>query len=138
MYKNIIEWDESRHGVSVDEFDEHHKKLISLINKLYHAMRNRTAKEEIESVLDSLIEYTEYHFSAEEDTLKILGCPQYDEQVDAHKALLDKVYSLKKDYENGKILITLETMDFLKHWVEDHIMGLDTKYSTCVCSKIKK
>jgi hemerythrin len=38
------------------------------------------------------------------------------------------VLDIQKQYQDGKINITMETMKFLEDWVAKHIMGTDKKY----------
>ena len=60
---------EDKYKVGVKEFDEQHKKLIELINKLYDAMKQGHGKDVLKSIVNDLFEYTKYHFETEEKIL---------------------------------------------------------------------
>ena len=57
----------------------------------------------------------------------------------AHKIVHDKltkqVIEQQQDIKNGKALITMEVMSFLKNWLIDHIQNTDKKYSAFLISK---
>jgi hemerythrin len=61
----LIEW-EDIYSVGIEEFDNDHKKLIELINRLHQAMLDKKAKEVLGEIINELVDYTIYHFNKEE------------------------------------------------------------------------
>jgi len=53
----FMEWTEEM-DVGISEFNNHHKKLIELINRLFNAMSENKTKEVLEQIFLELIEYT--------------------------------------------------------------------------------
>ena len=49
--------------------------------------------------------------------------------------MTQKVLDIQKQYHQGKVNITLDTMKFLEDWVTKHIMGTDKKYGPFLNSK---
>ncbi|MHA1135013.1 MAG: bacteriohemerythrin [Candidatus Thorarchaeota archaeon] len=63
-----MECDESL-SVGIELIDEQHKMLIERTNTISEAVENTRGLEKIMQTLDFMIEYTEFHFSAEEKVM---------------------------------------------------------------------
>ncbi len=124
----IIKW-EDKMSVKVKEIDEQHKKLVNMINELHEAMLERKSKEALGKIIDGLIEYTDIHFKTEEKYFDKFGYPEADAHKKEHRDFVKKVVDFKKGYDEGKLLLSLDVMNFLKDWLVNHIMGSDQKYS---------
>jgi hemerythrin-like metal-binding protein len=99
-----------------------------MMNALHDAMSKGQGREIIGRLLKELTEYTVFHFKAEEDAMtaaKFAGLAAHREQ---HRALTAKVLELRTKVDAGKTTITLEVMNFLKSWLNDHIRGTDQMY----------
>ena len=123
----VFEWNES-YSVKVGILDAQHKKLFQIVQELQDAMKAGHGKDKASDVLRRLIEYTVYHFSAEEKLMENHAYPTLAEHRAEHKALTDKVIQFKKDYEAGNGSI-LPLMTFLQDWLKHHILTVDQKYS---------
>ncbi len=122
-----IDWNDDL-SVLVKSFDEQHKKLISLINKLYDAMKERKGREILGEILNELIEYTKFHFKSEEDLMLKYNYPAYNEHLEEHSKLTKEVLLFKEKYEKRDIFISSEVLLFLKDWLTHHILETDKKY----------
>lgn len=49
--------------------------------------------------------------------------------------MTQKVAGIYRDYQDGKATITFEVMNFLKSWVDKHIMGTDKLYGAFLNGK---
>ncbi len=125
----FFEWD-NKYSVSVNSMDQHHKKLFDLINKLHEAMFVGQGKTVLESVLKELIDYTVYHFKAEEDLMIAANYPGFSEQKAQHDSFVTKMNGFKRDFESGNPTLTIPLMTTLRDWLVNHIMVVDKKYST--------
>lgn len=130
----IMKWDESM-SVGVFIFDQQHKKLIGLINQLHDAMVVGKGKEVLGEVLTELIRYTEYHFKAEEKLFEQYAFPDVHKHTQEHAELTTKAKDLKNAFDSGKTMMSLETMNFLKNWLNNHIMKSDKLYGPFLNSK---
>lgn len=130
----LINWNENL-SVKIKSIDDQHKKLITMLNNLHDAMREGKGKEKIGPVLDELVSYTKYHFSYEEDLLKKAGYMELSAHKREHTALTDRVTELQTKFKSGNVAITIETMTFLKDWLNGHILGTDRRYSDFLISK---
>ena len=133
----FFEWDDS-YSVGVAVIDEQHKRLIALINDLYEAMKQgdsqntwSSAAEELDamaSVLDELVDYTSYHFSTEERYMREHAYPEYAGHKQAHGRFVERTQALKRDFDEGKAIRSMEIIEFLRDWWKEHILGVDKNY----------
>ncbi|CAG1000592.1 Bacteriohemerythrin [Methylophilaceae bacterium] len=124
----LFEW-KSEFSVSVTKFDDHHKKLINLINELHEAMLKGKQHSVIGKILNALADYTKYHFAEEEKLMVAYKYPGLVEHRAQHDAFVEKVADCIKKYEEGKLAISLEVMNFLRDWLKGHILSTDKKYT---------
>jgi len=129
-----MKWDQNM-SVGVRALDLHHQKLIDLINQLHDAMSVGKGKDALAKILRELIKYTEYHFNAEEKLFGQHAYPQAQAHIKEHADLTQKVIELSQAYDSGKTMISLETMNFLKDWLNNHIMKIDRMYGPFLNSK---
>lgn len=124
----LFEWDQSEYGVGVEEFDRHHERLVELINELHDAMKSGEGNDHLVSILDELRDYTEYHFSAEEEVMAEEGYYGLEEQEVQHEKFVDRIGEFRRGLEDGKITLTMDVMNFLKEWLSEHIQVTDDEY----------
>ena len=124
----LIEWKES-YSVNVTEIDNEHKKLIELINNLHEAMMSGKSKEVMGKILDELIQYTLYHFATEEKFFDKYNYPESEIHKKQHADLVEQVAALQKKFKGGERVLTIDVLNFLKDWLNDHIIGSDIKYA---------
>ena len=114
-------------STGIIEQDNQHKRLIDLINQLNDAMKAGKGNEVLGKVLSELVNYTVTHFGYEE---KLMAQYKY-EDTPAHKAehakFVQTAGDLKKKFESGNAVITVEIMNFLRDWLTNHIMKTDKK-----------
>lgn len=131
---SIVQWNNSLYSVGNDEFDAHHKKLLEFINELHHAMMAGAGKQKLEEILNELMDYTNYHFQAEEAAMIDADYPDLLEHKKQHQELIDQLNNLIADFKNNRLEVTIETSKFLKEWLFKHIQGTDKKYASYIKS----
>jgi len=124
----IVEWSDDL-SVNVRTIDEHHMKLLDLINELYAAMRQRKSIDVIADFTNDLLEYTKYHFGYEEKIFDKHGYPETKEHKKLHGIFIQKIADFKNDLDGGKLTASTELIRFLKDWLIKHIMVVDAKYT---------
>jgi hemerythrin len=130
----LIQWDE-KYSVQVEEMNRQHKKLIDLINELYDAMGKGKGKEVLGKIITELLNYTVYHFTAEEKLFNQFNYPEIVAQKAMHKLFIDKVNDFKNQFESGRLSLSIEITDFLSEWLKKHIMIEDKKYGSFINAK---
>jgi hemerythrin len=124
----LIKWDDSL-SVNVAKIDQQHQKLVLMINELHDAMKQGKGKEVLGKIVNGLISYTATHFKTEEDYFNQFGYPETDSHKKEHIAFVQKVSEFKDGFEKGKLSLSIEVMNFLSDWLQNHIKGTDKKYS---------
>lgn len=124
----LIRWDD-RLALNVSEIDRQHQKLVELMNDLDAAMRLGRGNEVVGRILDGLINYTQYHFDAEEALLEEHGYPGTPTHKHEHGAFVRKMADFKVDYAAGQASLSIGVMTFLSDWLRNHIMGTDREYA---------
>ncbi|EAT16532.1 bacteriohemerythrin [Desulfuromonas acetoxidans] len=112
----------------VDQFDEHHKHLVDLLNETYEKFVNKTVDLSLEKLFDELIDYATYHFSAEEYWMQAKQYPGYEEHKKEHAYFTKRVVEMHRDFVAGNTSLGLEVLTFIKNWVANHILNSDAEY----------
>jgi hemerythrin-like metal-binding protein len=124
----LIEWDDS-YSVNVAEIDRQHRHLIALYNKLHEAMSRGKGNDVLELVFDELVEYTETHFKDEESYFHAIDYPDTQRHIMEHHAFVNRLAELQDKYHSGKAFLSVETLAFIRDWLNRHIKGTDKQYT---------
>ena len=124
----MVTWNDSL-SVKVAEIDLQHKKLVSMINELYDAMKIGKGKEVTGKILNGLISYTTTHFQQEEKYFDKFCYPDKVNHKKEHLDFVKKVSEFKNDFESGKVTLTIDVMNYLSDWLFKHIKVTDKNYS---------
>jgi len=125
----FIEWNE-KYSVHIEEIDGQHKKLFSIINSLHDAMKAGKGIEVIGNLLGELVDYTYYHFAAEEKYFRLCNYPHFDVHKSEHDLMRNLVADLKVRFDANAQAIIIEVMELLRDWLSDHVLGSDQKYGS--------
>jgi len=115
--------------------DEQHKKLIDLINTMYHVMRNEEGPAIIDTVLVEMSNYASNHLQAEEALLQKNGYAEFENHLALHKEYLKKMEELTEDWEKDKSTGAKNIYSFLRQWWLGHIVEEDRKYGPFLTEK---
>ncbi len=131
----LIEWT-AELSVGIDSIDEQHKKLVNMINALNDAMLTGSSNELLGKIFTGLANYTQKHFTYEENMFAEYGYTGSKEHKRQHTELIAQVVTLKgKFVDNPQGTINADLMQFLKRWLTNHIMRTDKDYSEFLLSK---
>ena len=130
----LFEWKDS-YSVGLDSIDKQHKMLVDSLNELHEAMLNGEANDVIAGILKGLSDYIGIHFSYEESLMKKHTYMGYEEHKQIHNEFVEKVNKFNQDFTKGKLMLSLEVMNFLKNWLKNHIMGKDKEYGPFLASR---
>lgn len=121
---SFILWNDS-YSVGVTLIDTQHKKLIKIINELNDAMGSGKGKEILSKVLFELINYVNTHFKTEEEYMVKYSYDEYEQHRYEHEKLTDEVKRFYQDFNAGKVVLSIQIMNFLRNWLMDHILIKD-------------
>ena len=131
---SIIEW-QPEFELKVDEFDEHHKHLFDLLNAGYDEFVSNNGKTKVAEILDELIDYATYHFSAEEYWMMKHHFPGIEDHKEQHAYFTKRVVEMHRDLGQGNDPPLLEVITFIKNWIASHILITDAEYGRYVATK---
>lgn len=123
----------------INEFDNQHKRLFDLGNHLYSLVRNQANEDNYDDImqtLQDLQEYTIYHFQSEEKLMEKYKYPKLLSHKIEHESFIRELQELlKKDVDDNQVKISLEIIQFIANWIENHILKSDSQYGDFLKSK---
>jgi hemerythrin len=122
-----LQWTESLR-VGVADVDAQHRTLVELVIELHTAMLEGRGKDLLGSTIDALIDYTVKHFSTEEAYFDAYQYPSATAHRLQHQDFVAKVEDFRKGFEQDRLMLSLEIMDFLSDWLVKHISRSDKAF----------
>lgn len=123
-----IQW-QTMFETKVPSIDMQHKRLVAMINQLEDAIDSGkgVVNEEIGSVLVQLVEYTQYHFSEEENIQREIGFSEAVRHAEYHRMFVEEIKETLMRLKGGGSINVYELMNFLRDWLLNHILTEDRK-----------
>ncbi|QTA91694.1 bacteriohemerythrin [Desulfonema magnum] len=124
----LFQWS-GDYSVGVGAMDRDHQKLFDLLNKLHDAMIEGKATPLVADIIKELLDYTKYHFEAEEKLMEKVSYPGLSEQKNAHQKFIGSIEDYKDKADKGLSAFLSTSMSiFLTDWLKSHIGVMDKKY----------
>ena len=124
----FFEWDAAKLSLQIQEMDDEHKVLISLMNRLHALDERKASGTELVHALDELVAYTAKHFADEEKYMERVAYPGLRIHRGVHKQLLEKLAGFQTELRSTH-KVSVDLFVFLKMWLSAHICGIDMKYA---------
>ncbi len=122
----LIDWQEK--WLTGDErIDLDHKDMVLTINNIHDAVEKGDSKENVLTILRSLVKLTYEHFSFEECLMTVTEYPRSDAHMDEHQNLHSIANILAYNIEVSDKEIVLDTIDFFEDWFIDHVENMDAE-----------
>ena len=131
----LIEWDNT-YELGIQAIDNHHRKLIELLNKSYDLLLLSTDRAEMQLILYELAEYADYHFDAEERLMNEVSYKGLMPHIAKHNNFKNQITDLLQDYFSKSPNVNTDIILFLSDWLKKHILKDDRKF-TIYLSKSK-
>lgn len=122
----LLEWEDSL-AVGIDEIDEQHKSLFSMIQKLLGCIRDQNGTN-FQELLEALNNYATVHFQTEEKYFRMTQYPHAEAHIEEHNRFRKAIQVYLEKLEKGEGLVKSQLLKFLVHWVKDHVETLDKQY----------
>lgn len=115
------------YAIGIDEIDQQHGQLFDYLDALEAAIVRDDGWLTLHEILDKLAAWSLLHFAVEETLMRIMRFPHREAHAAAHRAF-------ERDLERrrAKLLqqdLALDTVDWLRQWLTDHIGGPDRDYA---------
>ena len=121
-------WNDS-YAMGIPLIDRHHRMLVGYVNKLADALDHGAADKIVGELLNELGVYTQMHFSYEEALFNEHHYPDEVEHRHYHENLVGQVKAFLQRYQAGSDGLSVELLEFLKQWLNNHILREDMAYS---------
>lgn len=120
-----------KYHTGVPQIDAEHEKLFAIINDIYKIVEEEYSEErydDVLSLLDRLEEYTQSHFTHEEEIMEQHHFPELEFQKNAHASFIERLSDrdMGENMENPKEFLE-DMLDFLYAWLGNHILKYDKK-----------
>jgi hemerythrin len=137
--KTLVEW-ESRYMMGIPPIDNQHRELIDLTNELYEACLtgDEEAKAIFKQSIHKVVDYINYHFSAEEKMLQNIKYPDFVPHKKEHESLVKRVLEDVHLFEQGRQFVPNSFVRMLKEWILTHIAMSDKRYSEYIMNLKKQ
>ena len=123
----IMRWTDDL-SVGVPEIDRQHLTLINIINKIADSFAEGSNEACLGDLLPELKWYAAEHFKHEELFMSETCYPHLADHRKLHTAMLAAVDKLIAKCKSGETLATIETSEFFKEWLLNHIKVEDHKF----------
>jgi hemerythrin len=124
-------------SVGVDKIDEQHRELFKRITSLVEAIKSKTCKFEIGPTTRFLEEYVLEHFSDEEDLMRSVDYPAYEQHKALHRGFIDDFEALARELEgeSSSYNKSAYTNKIVVDWILAHIKKVDMELGSFISSK---
>lgn len=113
------------------DVDSEMEELLSRINLLHDAIKNREHSSDIEMIAEFFEDYVENHFESEEKVMKEKNYSGFDEHKKEHDFFKEEFTKIRKslrENDGKEIWDGLEEMEILlRDWMLYHITSVDRK-----------
>jgi two-component system NtrC family sensor kinase len=123
----IFDWDESL-SVGLASVDYQHRRLVGMINALDEAVTVGSDEPALRRIIKGLYDYTEYHFSTEQEMMRAAGPSLRDHYLRhcaEHAAFTAQIRPLAQGAPLDASVLNEALFEYLVRWLTDHILGSD-------------
>lgn len=132
-----IAWEE-KYNLGIPVIDEQHRQLITLCNELHGKLVQHRANEgegwrvAMSTTLKKAVEYTKFHFEAEEKILSVAGYKNLMHHKQCHIEFVNTLLKVLSGFHAASLRTAFEFSSYLKEWILTHIAYEDKQYVQCV------
>lgn len=124
-----MEWTQS-YNIGIEVIDHQHRQILDYINIL-EEVRKTGDHSKIKEVLDDLIDYTQSHFSFEENLLEQVHYQYLPSHRGIHALFVKKLNDYRQRFERGES-VENDLYRLLSKWLINHIQHDDQDYVDAV------
>ena len=122
----LIEWTDASQ-LEIGSFDDEHRQLVELINRLHDALHVRQPLKMLRPFLAELEAYANAHFEGEEQLMREHKFPadKIERHTFEHNEFRTCLRSLARQFDAGETMIRLDLWHFVASWWNRHVLGSD-------------
>jgi hemerythrin len=122
-----MDWNQT-YELGIEEIDNQHKQLVEIVSQLHEKLANKYTIETLKASLRFVVDYTKFHFEAEEKYMKNCNYPELAPHQKLHTELINEVMVILKGLKETSNINPKELIEFLEKWVTNHIAEEDKKF----------
>lgn len=107
--------------------DNDHRHLYLLVDNYQKAIETEQGDAVASQVLCDLATYAAGHFEREEGLMRRIRYPEAEAHRAEHDGFLASLGELVTAYETGCPGVPADILAFLRHWMDDHLIGWDQR-----------
>lgn len=111
--------------------DDQHRYFVGLLNELYDAINQVSAKEKLGHIIDEVINYAGFHFATEEKYFEEFKYIEKNEHMRQHREITEKLAGFRERFSGDEITVAGELVELMEDWLVNHIAVYDKKYVNC-------
>jgi len=123
----LLIWDK-RLSVGTPSIEAQHRLLVEALNELHSAVMRGEPRSVTGLLLRTLIAYTRNHHVAEEGLMARVGYPELRQHRALHHELMESLETQLAHVDQGKGVVGIEFLHFLRDWLTNHIQKVDRAY----------
>jgi hemerythrin len=124
-----MEWSE-KFNIGIEVIDNQHRQILVYINTL-DQIRMSGQRNQIKDVLDDLIDYTQSHFSFEENLLEQVNYQYLPSHRGIHELFVKRLNDCRQRFAQGEA-VEHDLHRLLSKWLVNHIQHDDQDYVDAV------
>ena len=124
-----MEWSE-KFNIGIEVIDNQHRQILEYINTL-DQIRMSGQRNQIKEVLDDLIDYTQSHFSFEENLLEQVNYQYLPSHRGIHELFVKRLNDCRQRFTQGEA-VEHDLHRLLSKWLVNHIQHDDQDYVDAV------
>ncbi len=128
---DFFHWTEQL-DINNDLVNEQHKLIVVEINKLYRSLNKRDDAEDAGEVMNRLVAVAVNHFGDEEKIFKNSDYPLVEQHLQKHVDIIATLGDYNTRVQAKEAGFEAELLDFLKEWLQLHIMMTDRGYTAYI------
>ncbi|QEM67460.1 bacteriohemerythrin [Geobacter sp. FeAm09] len=130
----LCTWNSS-YNLDVGIMDEHHRRLVELLNAAYDAIQLNDTHG-MARIVAELLEYASYHFGTETGLMRQCAYPSQEAHQEQHSYFFRHISDLQSRLHAREPLHNLEIVIFLKEWLMQHILVTDRELAAHLAGDI--
>ena len=124
----------------IRELDEQHQKLVALVNSFYADLlqyqNNEQKREIVMRTLHALVDYSCYHFEAEENLMRKYEYTEYEQHKEEHERFKSQIARFIQEQTETPLVAPFPIVVFLRDWLITHIMKTDKQYGPFLTARM--
>ena len=124
----LFTWSDE-YSVKNAEIDNQHKKQFDILNRLFDICVGKNEVDTVDTLMQDLESYADYHFKFEEQHMRDVGYKDLDKHMVEHKFFTKEIMFAKRRQVHNKSICDNKLIEFLSNWLIQHVTEEDRKYS---------